>query len=338
MDSLGLSPEWVAEIVINYIKIWDIRNTPQLLKSLENVFYKNSVSNSIKKEDEFSLRLKKCFSNVGYKDYSLVFEEIQKKILNAKPINVKYSGNVIQKRSHEDIIIMEPFLSERFSLFAVLDGHGASKTEKNNRVAERVKFYLLKYILTLPERKLYPNDFVDMMEHINSKIKKEWDEKKVEGGCVVSFSILDKKYFEMWMVNLGDSPMYLLKDGKIIWESIQHSPNLPEERKRIESVGGKVVDLEGYGILRVIYGDSNTALAVSRAIGDFEQQPAIGIEPSVMKKTIESGLRLVIGSDGTFEGIPKKDLESIISNPPDDILLYSNLTTDDCSVIVVELK
>lgn len=69
----------------------------------------------------------------------------------------------------------------------------------------------------------------------------------------------------MYVAWAGDSQAMIARMGTVRQIVHRHSPNDPDERKRIEDLGG-VVLLWG-GQYRV-----NGSLAVSRAIGDFSHK------------------------------------------------------------------
>lgn len=70
---------------------------------------------------------------------------------------------------------------------------------------------------------------------------------------------------EIYCANAGDSRTVMAEYGNATDLSKDHKPDLPEERSRIIKAGGEVVD-----------GRVNGALALSRAIGDFDYK---GVTP-----------------------------------------------------------
>ena len=70
---------------------------------------------------------------------------------------------------------------------------------------------------------------------------------------------------EIYCANAGDSRTVMCDGGAAVDMSVDHKPDLPEERGRILKAGGEVSE-----------GRVNGMLALSRAIGDFDYK---GIAP-----------------------------------------------------------
>lgn len=130
-------------------------------------------------------------------------------------------------------------------------------------------------------------------------------DRKAVGGSTCSLIMITPKH--IYQVNLGDSRSIIIKDQKLISETVDHDPNL--ERERIESVGGSV---SYYGTYRV-----NNVLATSRSFGDltlkriYHQDGTIQIYspdapvstiPDVIGLPRSKDMEIIIGSDGLFDG------------------------------------
>jgi protein phosphatase 1G len=63
----------------------------------------------------------------------------------------------------------------------------------------------------------------------------------------------------LYVANAGDSRTVLCRNGEALMLSVDHKPELPNERARIEKAGGFVSD-----------GRVNGNLNLTRALGDFE--------------------------------------------------------------------
>ena len=81
---------------------------------------------------------------------------------------------------------------------------------------------------------------------------------------------------EQQQVNLGDTKSILINDNNIIKQlNVCHTPNITEERIRIENNGGEVGRLEwtNGGPLRIWFkGKKNYALSITRSLGDFDAE------------------------------------------------------------------
>ena len=86
--------------------------------------------------------------------------------------------------------------------------------------------------------------------------------KQIESnaGCTATVAFITP--MEIYCANSGDSRTVMCERGKAVELSKDHKPDLPSERSRILKSGGTVED-----------GRVNGALALSRAIGDFDFKP-----------------------------------------------------------------
>jgi serine/threonine protein phosphatase PrpC len=120
--------------------------------------------------------------------------------------------------------------------------------------------------------------------------------------------------------HVGDSRAVLSRLGgsQIIELSRDHKPDRDEERARIESVGGSVIwcgrvdrdgrPIPGTGLYRV-----NGNLALSRAIGDRSERPAVTARPdiSVQALTPDDDF-LVLATDGLWDVMSTVDVVGFV--------------------------
>ena len=100
---------------------------------------------------------------------------------------------------------------------------------------------------------------------------------EISGGCTASVIYQDGS--KVYVANAGDSQSFLAvyraktQTVQVIYVSREDKPELPEERARVEKMGGAVY-LPLRGTSRVLYTDPETGmqsgLAMSRSIGDWE--------------------------------------------------------------------
>ncbi|CAN0034562.1 unnamed protein product, partial [Scytosiphon promiscuus] len=143
--------------------------------------------------------------------------------------------------------------------------------------------------------------------------------------------------------NVGDSRAVLCSDGRALPMSSDHKPNKPEERRRIQALGGRVV--YSFGIPRV-----NGILAVSRAFGDRNMKGAISAEPDVRERCLEQHDEfLVLATDGLWDVMTSQEACNIVCNCAPDVgaqgcaeLLTATAlrkgSLDNTSAMVVDLR
>jgi serine/threonine protein phosphatase PrpC len=94
--------------------------------------------------------------------------------------------------------------------------------------------------------------------------------------------------------------------GEPVPLSIDHTPALPDERARIESVTGGFV--EHHGVLRV-----QGRLAVSRSIGDLPLKRYLSAEPDVVVRELTSeDIFVVLGSDGLWDVMSNEEAVQLV--------------------------
>ena len=119
--------------------------------------------------------------------------------------------------------------------------------------------------------------------------------------------------------NVGDSRAIIVKNNKAIPLSIDQKPNDPEEKKRIESLGGEISqyeeDGEKSGPFRVWKkGEMFPGIAMSRSVGDLLAS-TLGVipEPVVREEIIDDNTKfIIIASDGVWEFLSNDDVMGIV--------------------------
>lgn len=185
------------------------------------------------------------------------------------------------------------------NLFGVFDGHGGKKIShylKNNlpnffTTKFKKNIFIKNDIFTK-----YTNQVYDLLQNNLKEKHPRASEYCGSTACIGIFSKENDKQY-LWIINVGDSRAVLCnKEGKPIQLSVDHKPNLPEEKKRIESLGGKIV-FDGVD-WRV------KTLSLSRAFGDLDCCPYVTHLPHIFKHKISSKDKfLIIACDGLWDAL-----------------------------------
>lgn len=116
---------------------------------------------------------------------------------------------------------------------------------------------------------------------------------------------------DLWVANTGDSRAIMNKAHTYAILSRDHKPNATDERARIESNGGFVENVGGFGVWRV-----QGQLALSRAIGDKHYRPMVIPTPEVRHIRFDPALNrfFVIATDGLWDVVSNVQANSIATN------------------------
>ena len=118
-----------------------------------------------------------------------------------------------------------------------------------------------------------------------------------------------------------------------------HKPDLPEERARIESLGGRVVS---YGAPRV-----EGVLAMSRALGDTGLKPYVSGEPRIVEGYLgKENDYAVLACDGVWDVLTPDEVIKIVRAAIDPWRASEEISkkaldcgsTDNITVIVLDLR
>lgn len=185
------------------------------------------------------------------------------------------------------------------ALFAVYDGHGG--IDAANYVASQLLVHLkeLSQLLVLQPGEALHKAIMKTDEEFIKKAKRE---NLRSGATAVVVLIQGMNLTVAW---LGDSQVVLCKAGDAVQLMDPHRPNRPDERTRIESLGGCVVFFGGWRV--------NGSLAVSRSIGDRDQKPYITGEPDVEEYEMEGDEEFIIlACDGLWDTVEPFDAVQLV--------------------------
>lgn len=188
---------------------------------------------------------------------------------------------------------------ENYSFFGVFDGHAGSKVAKycsEHLLAEITKSYK-NLSKETDEMKRIEKAIVSGFLNLDKEMKDSLTDDRSGTTAIVSVITPDKIIFG----NCGDSRGILCKSGKVEFHTKDHKPVNEGERSRIEKAGGTVM------MQRV-----NGALAVSRALGDFDYKRVDGLKPSeqlvspepevsVLDRDLANDHFLLLACDGIYD-------------------------------------
>ncbi|KAK4728869.1 hypothetical protein R3W88_021857 [Solanum pinnatisectum] len=298
-------------------------------------------------------------------------------------IELKYGciSMIGRRRVMEDAIKASiKMANNEFVFFGAYDGHGGSRVSQACR--DRLDYVLEEELLNA-KRKLTNNNnndddnndtddnnsgnssqvdwekvIVTCFSKMDNEVMREGngraeyeegrfeDIRKTVGSAAAVVVIVGKE--EIVMANCGDCRAILCSRGVAIPLSNDHKPDRPDEKKRVEAAGGKILNLNGSRVQGI--------LATSRSIGDC-LKPFVIPEPEVtVYKRNELDEFIVIATDGLWDvvsdevtcDVTRKSLGQIRRKFPerdsaaDAAALLAELaiakgSKDNISVIVVEL-
>ena len=263
---------------------------------------------------------------------------------------------IIQKENNQDrsIILNNVCDVENYSIYGIMDGHGTN----GHYVAEFIKTKIeeifcskilytdnpnKKLNISIIKKKLCKNNYKlikDFYKEVNGKLEYESFDVSFSGSTCLLIFRLEK---ELICANTGDSRSIIIENFKKITQlNIEHKPDLPEEKKRIESYGAVVSqcnDLYDDGMEGGPYrvwekGCDYPGIAMSRSIGDkISKGLGVIITPDIKHYCIvnKSFFYLVMASDGVWEFISNEKVMEICNN-----LVKDGNVKDACINVIKE--
>lgn len=196
-------------------------------------------------------------------------------------------------------------------LFCLFDGHGGGQVSKflQNNFGN-----YMKKILNSAD---YNIAFTNLFKYIDEDIKKLNCPSVGSTATIVYIEKKDNKRI-LYCANIGDSRCVLIKKNKVIRLSYDHRVADLNEKNRIISNGGIIVNERVYGILML-----------SRSFGDFLTKDfGVIVTPYVTKVELtEDDLYCVIASDGVWDVIKDNDCA---------VLPKLGLETGELSKIIIQ--
>lgn len=124
-----------------------------------------------------------------------------------------------------------------------------------------------------------------------------WDDGSTAITCLVRGN-------RVTIANVGDSRAVGSIAGRALALSVDHKPNLPAERTRIQNAGGTVTSM--MGCHRVM-----GMLAMSRALGDVMIERYLSQDPDLTEQQLQDRDFIVMASDGLWDVISNQEVVHI---------------------------
>ncbi len=253
------------------------------------------------------------------------------------------------RKKNQDNFIIEKNINNifEFNIFAVLDGHG----DNGHIISQLASKYLIKKFTSITK------DFNDV-EYIYNFFKKSDYQEIINIFLEIDTEIINKSKFDVSLsgstcvfvlqlgehiicANIGDSRAILIYEengqNKIFELSHDSKPDVPEERRRIELIGGVVDQIkdengERTGPYRVYMKNSELpGLAMSRSFGDKKAKSCGVIPyPDIIEYNLKGNIKyMVICSDGVWEFLSNEEVMDI-----GDKYFYQNDINEFCSQLL----
>ena len=287
--------------------------------------YNNSNKNNVNHGNNQNINLE----NITMKDTSIMSNI---GIKGCKSITQAGKERTGHRKKNQDNYIIEKNLNNilGFNLFAILDGHG----ENGHIISQLASKYLIKKFTNISNKfndnealyyflkQSYFQKVIDIFLETDQGIinQKNIDTSMSGSTCVLVIQLGD----HLICSNIGDSRAILIyeenDENKIFELSHDSKPELPEEEKRINKLGGRVDKItdengEKTGPYRVYMKNGDQpGLAMSRSFGD-KKAKSCGVIP--YPDIIEYNLNnndskyMVICSDGVWEFLSNEEVMDI---------------------------
>jgi serine/threonine protein phosphatase PrpC len=232
------------------------------------------------------------------------------------------------RKVNQDSLVISTSLLDvpGLDLFGVFDGHGEFGHHVSRFIAEKLPLFLESEGANLI------NNSEKSIEQAVTRVCEALKSSNIRtsySGTTATFVVRFKD--SLYVANIGDSRAVLARrvrgdSGKFeaIDLSTDHKPDLPKERERILSRGGRVETLRGppgtdCGPYRVWLSQVDVpGLAMSRSIGD-DVAHSVGVinHPDIVSYRLERSddeVFLVLATDGVWEFISSQEAVDVLGN------------------------
>lgn len=189
------------------------------------------------------------------------------------------------------------------NFFGVYDGHGGKHISKC--LSKNLPTFFVDKRVQYP---LKPTYVTSVYKHVQDTLRIKYKNIASECGstCLVAVHFKKENDYYLNILNTGDSRCIMCRDNIALSLTKDHKPNWPEERIRIENLGGK------------IYRDEHKEyrigqLSVSRAFGDLNEEPYVTNIPEQFVYKLESSDKfVVIACDGLWDVFENQEVVNYI--------------------------
>jgi serine/threonine protein phosphatase PrpC len=205
-----------------------------------------------------------------------------------------------QNEDHETIIINldnKDNSKNKVNMYGVYDGHGGKFVSKY--ISNNLPKYFVDKDVTYPlSGKYIRNSFADLQDKLQ---KAHPDEADFCGStCLVAIEYKYEKKRFIDIMNVGDSRCVISKKNIAQVITKDHKPNWPDEKKRIQQMGGEIY----YDGVDWRIG----ALSVSRAFGDLDSKPFISTKPDIFRYRLSHKDQfMIIACDGLWDVLDNQE-------------------------------
>lgn len=217
--------------------------------------------------------------------------------------SVSLKGLRPQNEDEEDIILNMNDTNKDLqciNFFGIYDGHGGKQVSKF--IKDNISKYFMNKKVVYPLSRNYVNSVYD---HIQNMLKKENFAYHCGSTAIVVVNFKHNNDNYLNVINLGDCRCILARDNFAMPLTKDHKPNWPEERRRIEKLGGNIT-FDGYD-WRI------KDLSVSRAFGDIDATPYVSNRPDLFRYKLDSSDKfLIICCDGLIETMDSQEIVNFI--------------------------
>ncbi|OHT16998.1 protein phosphatase 2C [Tritrichomonas foetus] len=245
-------------------------------------------------------------------------------ISGRQPYQMGHAENIGMRPTMEDsMTIVGNFLGPNTSFYGLYDGHGGSQVA---RMAAR------QIHKTIAEKYGIVEKLPEVIKETIKTLNNTYVNKFLEQGSTMAIAIVVKDM--IYTANLGDSRVVIVdKVGNVKRMTYDHRASDPDEKKKVEKLGGFIEDGRVLG-----------CLMLSRALGDGAISNYLIQEPYMNKTPKKDGMIMILACDGVWDvmsdieaarlarinRVPKEAAQAII----DEALRRG--TTDNVSCMVVK--
>lgn len=218
---------------------------------------------------------------------------------------VSKRGKRIQNEDKHNIILNiknEDKTIQPINLYSIYDGHGGKAI--STYLSQNFPTYFTKKSIQYPLTGKYISS---IYKNIVSDLDANYAKQSAQCGstCIAAIEYKYNNFRYIDIYNTGDSRCVFCIDNRAVAKTMDHKPNWPQEKERIQKLGGKIV-FDGYD-WRI--GD----LSVSRAFGDRDAQPYLTAKPDICRHKIKKlDQFMILACDGFWDVFDNQDAVNLV--------------------------